>query len=89
MRLLSNRVAIQETDSGNLKSDLIYLPESVKKDGIRKGVVKLLGPEVDNGIRKGDLVIYNEYSSIDINYGEDDLKIVRSIEVMAVVLEDE
>lgn len=85
MRLLSNRVAILETDGGQFKTRLIIVPKHIKQDNIRMGIVKVVGSKCLE-VKVGDKVIYNDMSATDdVQHEGEELRVVREIEIMAKV----
>lgn len=59
----------------------IYLPDSAKEKPVA-AVVTAVGPEV-KGLKKGDRIVYKEYSTTDLNVDGTDYLIIKEEDVLA------
>lgn len=75
-------VAVRETASAKTASGL-FLPDSVKEKPVY-AVVQAVGPKVEH-IKKGDKIIFKEYSTTELKVGEADYLIVKEDDVLATL----
>ncbi len=75
-------VAVKEAAKATTASG-IYLPDSAK-EAPAYAVVEAVGPDV-KGIKKGDKIIYKEYSTTELKVDGKDFLIVKEEDVLATV----
>lgn len=75
-------VAVREKTSNKTASGL-YLPESSKEKPVM-AVVEAVGPEVKT-LKKGDRIIYKEYSTTEIKIDGTEYLIVKAEDVLATL----
>lgn len=88
---LGDRVAIKPIEGSEMKGH-IYIPEAHKDKPIR-GTVVAVGPglEDDGGypvpmkLKVGDVVIYGKYSGTQIEHEDQELILIREVDVLARV----
>ena len=80
---LADRViAVSEKTASRTASGL-YLPESAKEKAI-VAVVEAVGPDVKS-LKKGDRIIYKEYSTSEIKVDDKEYLILKEEDVLAKV----
>lgn len=80
---LADRViAIREAAATRTASGL-YLPDSAKEKAI-VAIVEAVGPEAKN-LKKGDRIVYKEYSTTEIKVGGKEYLILKEEDVLAKV----
>lgn len=79
---LADRVVAQKDAPATKTASGIYLGEAKEKPSY--AVVVSVGPDV-KGIKKGDKIIFKEYSSTDIKVGEDEYMILKEEDVLATL----
>ncbi|HRQ86586.1 MAG TPA: co-chaperone GroES [Candidatus Saccharibacteria bacterium] len=83
MKPLADRVvAVREIPETKTASGL-YLPESSQEKSSAAKVVAV-GPDVKN-VKKGDSIIYKEYSATEVKINNIDYFIVREEDILATV----
>ncbi|MDO4979102.1 MAG: co-chaperone GroES [Candidatus Saccharibacteria bacterium] len=65
----------EKTDSG------FYMPD---KESPAYAVVESVGPDVKN-VKKGDKIIFKEYSTTPVKVGKDDYIIVKEEDILAII----
>lgn len=75
-------VAVREKAQEKTASGL-YLPDSSKEKPVVAEVVAV-GPDA-NALKRGDKIIYKEYSTTDIKISDQDYLIVKQDDVLGVV----
>jgi chaperonin GroES len=89
---LEDRIVIQQLAAEQVTSSGIVIPDSAKEKP-QEGEVVAIGPGRidDNGNRVpldvavGDVVLYSKYGGTEVTHGGDDLLILTSRDVLAVV----
>lgn len=87
---LGDRVVIRPIEGAAMKGTL-YLPENARDKPVR-GTVIGIGPGKDNGdfiipmtLKVGDVVIYGKYTGTEIEHEEEELILMREVDVLAKV----
>ena len=75
-------VAVREATSNKTASGL-YLPESSKEKPV-VAVVEAVGPEVKT-LKKGDRIVYKEYSTTELKINGTEYLIVKAEDVLATL----
>ena len=92
LRPLGDRVVIQPTAREEMTKSGIVLPDTVKEKP-QKGLVLAVGPgrTLDDGkresidVKKGDTVLYAKYAGTEFKVEGEDLLIVSSKDILAIV----
>ncbi len=80
---LADRVVAVKEEAKTQTASGIYLPESAKEKPVL-AVVEAIGPEV-KGIKKGDKIVYKEYSTTELKVDGVEYLIVKEEDVLATV----
>lgn len=80
---LADRVVAVKEEAKTQTASGIYLPESAKEKPVL-AVVEAIGPEV-KGIKKGDKIVYKEYSTTELKVNGVEYLIVKEEDVLATV----
>ncbi len=80
---LADRVVAQQEEAETKTASGIYLPEQAQeKPKVAK--VTAVGPDV-KGIKKGDRILYKEYSTTEVKIDKDDYMILKEEDVLATL----
>ena len=80
---LADRVVAVKEEAKTQTASGIYLPESAKEQPVL-AVVEAIGPDV-KGIKKGDKIVYKEYSTTELKVDGKEYLIVKEEDVLATV----
>ena len=80
---LSDRVVAKREEASGKTASGLYLPENAKEEP-KVAVVESVGPDVKD-IKKGDRVLFKEYSTTDVKLDGTDYLIIKAEDVLAVV----
>ena len=80
---LADRVVAVKEEAKTQTASGIYLPESAKEKPVL-AVVEAIGPDV-KGIKKGDKIVYKEYSTTELKVDGVEYLIVKEEDVLATV----
>lgn len=80
---LADRVVAVREEAKNQTASGIYLPDTAKEKPVA-AVVQAVGPDV-KGIKKGDKIIYKEYSTTELKVDGTEYIIVKEEDVLATV----
>lgn len=80
---LADRVVAVREEAKTKTASGIYLPDTAKEKPVA-AVVEAVGPEVKH-IKKGDKIIYKEYSVTELKVDGTDYLIVREEDVLATL----
>ncbi|MFZ1360432.1 MAG: co-chaperone GroES [Candidatus Saccharimonadales bacterium] len=80
---LADRVVAVREEAKAQTASGIYLPDTAKEKPVY-ATVEAIGPDV-NGIKKGDKIVYKEYSTTELKVGETEYIIVREEDVLATL----
>ena len=80
---LSDRVVAKREEASNKTSSGLYLPDNAKEEP-KTAVVDSVGPKVKD-IKKGDRILFKEYSTTDVKLDGTEYIIVKEEDVLAVV----
>lgn len=69
--------ALEKTASG------LYLPDNAKEKPVI-AVVQAVGPDV-KAVKKGDKILYKEYSTTDVKVSSDEYLIIKEEDILATV----
>lgn len=80
---LADRVVAVREKAKTQTASGIYLPDSAKEKPVY-ATVEAVGPEV-KGIKKGDRIVYKEYSTTELKVNDTEYIIVKEEDVLATV----
>lgn len=80
---LADRVVAVREEAKTQTASGIYLPDTAKEKPVY-AVVEAVGPEV-KGIKKGDKIIFKEYSTTELKIDSTEYLIVKEEDVLATV----
>lgn len=80
---LADRVVAVKEEAKTQTASGIYLPESAKEKPVL-AVVEAIGPDV-KGIKKGDKIVYKEYTTTELKVDGVEYLIVKEEDVLATV----
>lgn len=80
---LSDRVVAKREEASAKTASGLYLPENAK-DEPKVAVVESVGPEVKD-IKKGDRILFKEYSTTEAKLDNTEYIIIKAEDVLAVV----
>lgn len=81
---LANRVLLQVLEQEEKTSSGILLPDTAKEKTQKAKVVEI-GSSKDIQVKKGDIVIYDKYSGIQIKEDNKEYLIVKNEEIVAII----
>lgn len=80
---LADRVVAVREEARTQTASGIYLPDTAKEKPV-VAVVEAVGPDV-KGIKKGDRIVYKDYSTTDLKIDGKEYLIVKEEDVLATV----
>lgn len=80
---LADRVVAIREEAKTQTASGIYLPDTAKEKPV-VAVVEAVGPDV-KGIKKGDRIVYKEYSTTELKIDGKEFLIVKEEDVLATV----
>jgi len=80
---LGDRIVAIAEEAKSITKSGIYLPDNAKEKS-KISVVKEVGPAVSQ-IKKGDRIVYREYSTTDLKIDGTDYIVVKEEDVLATV----
>lgn len=80
---LSDRVVAQREEASAKTASGLYLPDNAKEEP-KVAAVVAVGPDV-KGIKKGDRILFKEYSTTEIKIDREEYIIVKEEDVLATV----
>lgn len=80
---LADRVIATREEAATRTASGLYLPDSAKEKAVI-AVVQATGPEVKS-LKKGDRVVYKEYSTTEIKVDDKEYLIIKEEDVLAKV----
>ena len=81
---LADRVLLQVLEQEEKTSSGILLPDTAKEKTQKAKVIEI-GSSKDIQVKKGDIVIYDKYSGIQIKEDDKEYLIVKNEEIVAVI----
>ncbi len=89
---LDDRVVIEPCEAEETTSGGIVLPDSAQVKP-QRGTVRAVGPGklLDSGergelsVKVGDEVFYGKYAGTEVDYGDDDLVMLKETDILAIV----
>ncbi len=81
---LADRVLLQVLEQEEKTSSGILLPDTAKEKTQKAKVVEI-GSSKDIQVKKGDIVIYDKYSGIQIKEDNKEYLIVKNEEIVAII----
>ena len=81
---LADRVLLQVLEQEKKTSSGILLPDTAKEKTQKAKVVEI-GSSKDIQVKKGDIVIYDKYSGIQIKEDNKEYLIVKNEEIVAII----
>lgn len=89
---LDDRIVIEPCEAEETTAGGIVLPDSAQTKP-QRGTVRAVGPGklLDSGergelsVKVGDEVFYGKYAGTEIDYGDDDLVILKETDILAIV----
>lgn len=82
---LGENVLIEPSETKNKTAQGIYLPESNEKETPKEGKVLAIGDAKEIKIKKGQLVIFRQYSGTNIKVDGKKYILVKNEDILAVV----
>jgi chaperonin GroES len=79
---LADRVVAKKEVASEKTASGIYLGEAKEKPNY--AVVSAVGPDVKH-IKKGDKILFKEYSATDVKHGEQEYLIIKEEDVLATI----
>ncbi|MDO4870560.1 MAG: co-chaperone GroES [Candidatus Saccharibacteria bacterium] len=83
IRPLNDKIVAEKPVVKTQTASGLYLPETAKERSTSAQVIAV-GPEVKT-VKKGDQIIYKEYSTTDIKLGEQEFLIIKEEDVLGVI----
>lgn len=80
---LSDRVVAKREEAAGKTAAGLYLPENAKEEP-KVAVVEAVGPEIKD-IRRGDRILFKEYSTTEVKLEGTEYIIIKAEDVLAVV----
>ena len=89
---LDDRIVIEPGEAEETTAGGIVLPDSAQTKP-QRGTVRAVGPGklLDSGergelsVKVGDEVFYGKYAGTEVDYGDDDLVILKETDILAIV----
>ena len=81
---LADRVLLQVLEQEEKTSSGILLPDTAKEKTQKAKVIEI-GSSKDIQVKKGDIVIYDKYSGIQIKEDNKEYLIVKNEEIVAII----
>lgn len=63
----------------------IYLPDSASEEKSQRGKIIAVGDDKEIKVKKGQTVIFREYSGTDVKIKDEDYVIVKNEDILAVI----
>ncbi|MFA7319143.1 MAG: co-chaperone GroES [Parcubacteria group bacterium] len=82
---LGENVLIEPVEIKNKTAQGIYLPESNEKETPKEGKVIAIGEAKEIKVKKGQLVIFRQYSGTDIKVAGKKYIIIKNEDILAIV----
>ena len=83
LKPLADRVVLQTEKAEEKTASGIYLPDKAQEKPKEAKVVEV-GPDVKN-IKKGDVVVYEEFAGTTVKVGNDEFTIVKEEKILATL----
>ena len=80
---LADRVVAVREEAQTKTAAGLYLPDNAKEKPVA-ATVQAVGPDV-TGVKKGDRILYKEYSTTDIKIDSTDYLIVKEEDILATI----
>lgn len=80
---LADRIVAVKEEAQNKTASGLYLPDNAKEKPV-VAVVEAVGPDV-KGVKKGDKIVYKEYTTTELKVNGTDYLIVKEEDVLATV----
>ena len=80
---LADRVVAVREEAQTKTAAGLYLPDNAKEKPVA-ATVQAVGPDV-KGVKKGDKILYKEYSTTDIKIDSTDYLIVKEEDILATI----
>lgn len=80
---LADRVVATREEAATQTASGLYLPDTAKEKPVL-AVVQEVGPDVKN-LKKGDKIVYKEYSTTEIKINDVEYLIIKEEDVLATV----
>lgn len=80
---LADRVVATREEAATQTASGLYLPDTAKEKPVL-AVVQAVGPDVKN-LKKGDKIVYKEYSTTEIKVNDVEYLIIKEEDVLATV----
>ena len=82
---LGENVLIETQEMKAKTATGIYLPESSEKETPKEGKVIAIGESKDIKVKKGQTVIFRQYSGTDIKVGDKKYILIKNEDVLAII----
>ncbi len=82
---LGENVLIETQEVKNKTAQGIYLPESNEKETPKEGKVMAIGESKDIKVKKGQTVIFRQYSGTDIKVNGKKYILIKNEDILAVI----
>lgn len=83
IRPLGDKIVAQKPIEKVQTASGIYLPETAKEKSVAAEVL-VVGPEVKS-VKKGDQIVYKDYSTTEIKINDQDYLILKEEDVLAII----
>ena len=80
---LADRVVATREEAATQTASGLYLPDTAKEKPVQ-AVVQAVGPDVKH-LKKGDKIVYKEYSTTEIKINDVEYLIIKEEDVLATV----
>lgn len=80
---LADRVVATREEAATQTASGLYLPDTAKEKPVQ-AVVQAIGPDVKH-LKKGDKIVYKEYSTTEIKINDVEYLIIKEEDVLATV----
>lgn len=82
---LGENVLIEIQAVKNKTAQGIYLPESDKKETPQEGRIAAIGESKDIKVKKGQVVIFRQYSGTDIKVNDKKYLLIKNEDILAII----
>jgi len=82
---LKDKVAVKFVVEEEKTKSGIVLPDTAKEEKPQQGEVTAVGSEVEDGVKVGDMVVFDKYAGNKISVDGEDFVIVSIDDILAVI----
>lgn len=82
---LGENVLIAPLEKETKTASGIYLPDTASEEKPHEGKVKAIGSSEKIQVKKGQSVIYNQYSGTEVKIANKDYLIVKTEDILAII----